>query len=107
VGFFQSVCATVLAVILLVLSGCSTVNRVVNMPFRAAENALSGTERLMTDPNVLPRTLDRGTKSPYFSPRMGGFLSSKTRYSDTPVSYNDFADDLLRPEPNLMIPLLP
>ena len=93
--------------LLAVLPGCSTVNRIVNMPFRAAESALTGTERFMSDPNVLPRTLDRGMRSPYVSPRTPGFQPVIFNHREAPISYNDFAKELIRPEPNLMIPILP
>ncbi|HPA46274.1 MAG TPA: hypothetical protein PLG59_05175 [bacterium] len=55
---------TLAAIMLLVmLSGCSTVNRLVNLPFKAANNVLNTTEDIAASPNGLSRTLNKGVDS--------------------------------------------
>ncbi|MFH1741524.1 MAG: hypothetical protein ABIH23_21165 [bacterium] len=61
--FFRQWCMATCIGILILFSGCATVNRVVNLPFRAANNVLNTSERTLTDPNALPRAFNKGLSS--------------------------------------------
>ncbi|HOE11173.1 MAG TPA: hypothetical protein PLQ35_04930 [bacterium] len=49
--------------LLATFSGCSTVNRVVNLPFKTANNVLNTTENIATNPNGLSRSINKGIDS--------------------------------------------
>lgn len=99
--------------LLVLISGCSTVNRVVNMPFRAAENMLGSSERLVNDPNSFSRMLDRGVRSSSrMVPQASTFDGPLGSPLAAPISYQasfGSQDDTLGPtrEWDMAVPLLP
>lgn len=106
-------CVMATIVFSLFLLGCSTVNRVVNMPFRAFENVLGTSERLATDPNSFSRMFDRGVRaSSRLAPQKGVFHQSLGTTFAAPISYHPSLgskDDPLGSSRDwdMAIPLLP